>query len=478
MKSKQTTFIFISCVVILIVACLCIGLVLIGGVGASLIWPLNFEGLSEDASTSNLRQTPMENTPDPALTPNNSATAIPTLDDDLPDELAVTIKEIESQVRDLRGLASEEPVDHTLISSEELEEIIINDFLSAYRDEDVQQDVKVLSTLGLLPDDFDLKYLYQALYTEQIAGFYDEESKEIFIVQGEEFGGSEKLTYAHEFTHVLQDSVYKFNTGLEYNEDACEKDSERCAAITALIEGDATLTEILWFETYATIWDYRDLSRDFSNIESTILDSAPYYMASDLYFPYDYGLTFVQHLFDEGGYQAVDAAYENLPLSTEQILHPKRYPSDVPKEVILLDLSDVLGQSWTLFDQNIMGEWYTYLVLSQGFKEEHRLDEDLASVAAEGWGGDAYAFYFNDETNEVTFVLDTTWDTTSDAIEFRDAFERYAQQRWQRAEDDILGQPTWFGENFVSTLLYDEGRTVWVISVSPDLVESVLTTLR
>ena len=471
MKSKQTKIILISCIVILFVACLCIGLVLLGGVGASLIWPIDLVDQLEDSPTSNLHETPTENSSDPAISP-------PSQDDDLPDALSGAIKEIESQVTSLRGLSIEEPVKHTLISSDELQEIVVNDFLSSYLNEDAQQDVKVLSTLGLLPDVFDLKSFYQSLYTEQIAGFYDEESKEIFIVQGEDFGGSEKLTYAHEFTHVLQDSVYQFNTGLSYNEDACEADSERCAAITALIEGDATLTEIMWFESYATIWDYRDLSRDFGNMESSILDSAPYFMASDLYFPYDYGLTFVQTLFDEGGYQAVDAAYENLPLSTEQILHPERYPLDVPESVKLPDLSDALGESWTLFDQNVMGEWYTYLVLSHGYEEEYRLDEDSAFIAAEGWGGDSYAFYFNDQTNEVTFVLDTIWDSTNHAREFQDAFERYAQQRWQRADDDILGQPAWYGEDSVSTLLIDEDRTVWVISISSVLVESVLDILQ
>jgi len=478
MKSKQTKTILLSCVVILAVACMCIGVVLIGGVGVSLIWPLEFQGQPGNTNTTPLNRTPMENTPDDSLTPENSITATPPHEAELPDELADTIAEIESQVMDLRGLEIEQPVDHTLISSDELEQIVLKDFLAEYGDEEAQQDVLILSTVGLLPKGFDLKGLYQSLYTEQIAGFYEEESKEIFIVQGEKFGGSEKLTYAHEFTHVLQDATFRFNDGLGYNEEACQGDSERCAAINALIEGDASLTEILWFESYATIWDYRDISRDFNNFDSTILDSAPYFLASDLYFPYDYGLTFVQTLYDEGGFEAVDAAFENTPLSTEQILHPERYPEDVPVQVTLPDLSDVLGQSWTLFDQDILGEWYTFLILSQGYEEAFRLDEDLASIAAEGWGGDAYAFYINEDTHEVTFVLDTTWDSTSDALEFRDAFEGYAQQRWESADEKILGQPTWLGENLVATLLQDGDRTVWVISANEDLVQSILTALQ
>ena len=43
------------------------------------------------------------------------------------------------------------------------------------------------------------------------------------------FGGYEKLTYAHEYTHVLQDQVYGFDDKLDMSEEACQADSEKCA---------------------------------------------------------------------------------------------------------------------------------------------------------------------------------------------------------------------------------------------------------
>jgi hypothetical protein len=478
MKSNQNKYVLLSCGIILIVACVCVGFVLAGGLGVSLLWPFNLPPQEGDFQNTPTFQNPLEATPNDTQTSAPDLLSTPTLESDLPDEIAQTIAEIESQVIDLRGLRTDQSVAHALISREELKEMILEDYLADYDDEEAQQDVMVLSTVGLLPVGYDLKGLYQALYAEQVAGFYDSESKEIYIVQGEELGGSEKLTYAHEYTHALQDASYGFDEGLGYNEDACGQNSERCAAINALIEGDASITEILWFETYATRKDYRDLMQDFDNYETTILDSAPAFLASDLYFPYEYGFAFVQYLYDEGGFAAVDAAYENLPLSTEQILHPERYPEDVPLEVTLPDLSEILGGSWTLFDQNILGEWYTFLILNQGYEESYRLDMDLATIAAEGWGGDAYAFYINEETDEVTFILETHWDSTADAVEFKDAFERYARLRWEKSEEKILGGTAWLGENTVSTLLQEGERTMWVISANRDLVESILTNLQ
>lgn len=477
MKSNKSKTVLISCAVILVVALLCLGLILVGGVGVSFLWPLDFS--QEESLPTPLQETqvPTE-TSDNALTTPTSDDALPTQESELPDALSEVLLQIESQVSQIRRLSASQPVDRRLISLEELEEIVAEDFFSEYSAEDARQDVLILSLLGLLPEDFDLKAFYNDLYSEQISGFYDDETQELFVVQGMDFGGSEKLTYAHEFTHVLQDQNFGFEDGLGLDEDACEADSERCAAVQALIEGDASLTEVLWFQSYATRDDYNDLRDIFENFESPVLDQAPPYMAADLYFPYENGLAFTQHLYDQGGYSAVDAAFANLPLSTEQILHPERYPEDTPLAVSLPDFSDAIGEGWTLFDQNVMGEWYTYLILNKGYEESYRLSEDLAREAAEGWGGDAYAFYLNDSSQEVVFVMDAFWDTVADADEFAEAFESYAELRWDAADSGVLGLPTWNNSDTTTSFLVDGNRTVWVIAPTADIVEMIFSSLR
>lgn len=51
--------------------------------------------------------------------------------------------------------------------------------------------------------DFDLLTFYQELYSEQIAGYYDDEAKAMFVVKSAGFTGVERDTYAHEFTQML-----------------------------------------------------------------------------------------------------------------------------------------------------------------------------------------------------------------------------------------------------------------------------------
>lgn len=471
MENNRRKNVIISCAVLVIITCVCLGLIVVSGVGVSLVWPINFQ--QEDV----VLPVPIEEIIEPSE-PSITEEEPPAIVESLPEHIAEIVIDIEAQVSDIRGLTLSEPVPRILLSPEELEDIVINEFFAEYSDDDARQDVLILSLVGLLPVDFDLKSFYNELYSEQVSGFYDSETKEIYIVKGTSFGGSEKLTYAHEFTHALQDQTFLFDEGLNYNSEACEDDSERCAAIKALIEGDAVLTEILWFQTYATRSDYQDILESFENYASPVFDNAPPYIQKDLFFPYDQGFAFVEYLFNEGGFEAVDAAYENLPVSTEQIIHPERYPWDQPRSVTLPNLEAVLGGDWILFDQNVMGEWYTYLILSQSYHEAYRIPEDQAESAARGWGGDAYAFYLHENTDEVVFILDTVWDTTEDAEEFTIALIDYANTRWDADSQQLSGLFSWRGREGSVVLVQEGDRTLWIIAPTDELADLILSELQ
>jgi hypothetical protein len=74
-----------------------------------------------------------------------------------------------------------------------------------------------------------------------------------------------------------------------------------------------------------------------------------------------------------------------MPVSTEQILHPERYPNDKPQKVNLPDISSILADGWRQLTTNNVGEWYTYLYLAKGIDSNARLDDTQAKTAAEGW---------------------------------------------------------------------------------------------
>jgi hypothetical protein len=371
---------------------------------------------------------------------------------------------IQTQVVDERGLQPRDQVPVVLLSPTELRQNVVNDFLADYTDEETADDVYELSIIGLLKPGFDLRDLYINLLSEQIAGYYDNEMKEMFVVQGQGFEGPERLTYAHEFTHVLQDQNYDIENGLNYNDDACEADTERCAAIQALIEGDATLSEYTWYQYYATAQDQQQVIQYYNSLKSPVYDSAPAFLKDDFVFPYNQGLTFVQTIHDQGGWTAVDAVYKNPPVSTEQILHPELYPADTPIPVDLPDIASSLGAGWREVSRNQMGEWYTYLILARGVNQSANLDDSSAQSAAAGWGGDEYLVLHNDSQNTTAFVMKTVWDTTNDASEFSSALQRSLNARFGVNAAQQGDTFTWEYSGGYTTLYLSGNTTIWIIT--------------
>lgn len=404
-------------------------------------------------------------TPAAGETPGTQITGVPP-------SVAGQMDRIQEQVTSFRGLTLKTELMRDLMTEDELREVVVNDFFADYTAEDARKDAIELNVMGLLPAGMDLLKFYQDLYSEQIAGYYDQETKEMYVI-GSEFKGTERLTYAHEFTHALQDQNYDLEKLLD--EDTCDADSEYCAAVTALVEGDAVLAEQLWFLSNGTEQDRNDINAFYDTYKSPVYDSAPEYMKQDFLFPYSQGFDFVYGLYGSGKWAAVDAAYANLPVSTEQILHPEKYPDEVPAKVEIADLTEQLGPGWSEYDRNTMGEWYTYLILSSGFDTGFRVPAEDANAAAAGWGGDTYLFLFNESNDDTAFVWLSVWDSQKEAVEFFGTSQKYGQMRWGTAAESSVEAVTWKSTpDGMVTMMRNEKYVLWAISPDEKVVDTVI----
>ena len=71
--------------------------------------------------------------------------------------------------------------------------------------------------LGLLPEGSDLRELAGTVFGEEVAGFYDDETKQMTLVAGFGEGTEGEITLAHELTHALEDQ--HFDLGMESGVD-------------------------------------------------------------------------------------------------------------------------------------------------------------------------------------------------------------------------------------------------------------------
>jgi hypothetical protein len=140
-------------------------------------------------------------------------------------------------------------------------------------------------------------------------------------------------------------------------------------------------------------------------------------MVKQLNFPYLAGSSWVSGLWSSGGWDAVDAAYEQPPASTEQVLHMEKYVSDErPVDVADPDVAALLGDGWELVESSTVGEamlgiWLGAMGVSQ---------EDADSAAA-GWGGDRLSVA-QGPGEQWAMAWRIGWDTPAEADQFQEAY--------------------------------------------------------
>jgi len=132
-----------------------------------------------------------------------------------------------------------------------------------------------------------------------------------------------------------------------------------------------------------------------------------------LLFPYVRGMDFVMVARQRGGWAAIDALYDDPPVSTEQVIHPEKYfgEEDVPTIVSISDLSDAFGADWRPGAVNVLGELFVQVWLS-----EWLAPRDFAGAPA-GWDGDQLRAFEKGSDGPVAVVWYSVWDTDQDARE-------------------------------------------------------------
>src|SRR5574341_134330 len=387
------------------------------------------------------------------------------------DDLETQMAAIEETVTEMRGLEPFYDVPNILLTTDELRERVETDFFEDYTPEDARNDTLALSAFDFVPSDFDLYNFYIELYTEQVAGYYDPEADEVFVIsENTSLSANDELTYAHEFVHLLQDQHYDLQAFMHYDDDDWWiTHGDEARARSALVEGDATMLETRYINTFSQE-RIDELLDEYAQMSFPVLDSAPPFIARDLYFPYDEGLAFVQALYDAGGYDLVNAAFSDPPTSTEQILHPERYVDrDEPQAVQAADALAVVGDDYREVYLMPLGEFYLRL-----FLEEHLTASD-AEQAAAGWDGDQVAVYEHLPTGEAAIVMLTVWDTPADADEFLEAFREFGGD-WAADEPRLdNGSLICWGENeTLCAARVGEDQTLIVRAPTADDAELIL----
>lgn len=355
--------------------------------------------------TTTTTQAPVTSLPAESLPGTNSA-SIP---DDVAQQMRAQIGTILLDVEESRALPFLEVPTVTILDEAEFTQRVNETLAEDFDADELATQEAMFKLLGMLDDDVELDALLLDLYTEQVAGFYDPETREIVVpVSVDGITPLQEITIAHELVHVLTDQHFDFNVAYE---DRLENGSgDDASGMLATIEGDATYQQFLYLESFDPA-KAAAAAIEAVSIDTSVLRSVPEWIQSDLAFPYEQGLRFTGFVVQQEGLKGVDEAYQDPPISTEQILDPNKYFRNEQPEP--LDALTVELAGWELADEKTMGEWGTRLLLM-----ETLAPGELVQVAA-GWGNDTYRLFTRE--SDTAFVWSYLSESVEDAEELTNA---------------------------------------------------------
>ncbi|MEZ5166977.1 MAG: hypothetical protein R2695_10995 [Acidimicrobiales bacterium] len=174
-------------------------------------------------------------------------------------------------------------------------------------DEDPEQTAVYTSlyrAFGIIGPDDDIETLYREFGEAGVLGFYDPATDELVVRAADELTLMAKSTIVHELTHAYDDQLFDLDRP-EYD----ERTDEVPWTFTALIEGDASYVESRWRDTLS-LTDSLALQDEEENFgDPNAFDDFELSFLFLEFSPYLYGEEFVAALVDDGGFEAVDAAF-------------------------------------------------------------------------------------------------------------------------------------------------------------------------
>lgn len=273
----------------------------------------------------------------------------------------------------------------TILDEQEFTQRVAEEVASDLDPIEIAGDEQFFQLMGMLDDDVDLGQLIIDVSAGSVLGFYDPEVRELVIpISPDGLTEYQKITVVHELIHALTDQHFDFDDEREARDESGTGDD--VSALLAGVEGDATYQHFVYFEGLDPA-DAAEAALEALAIDSSVLDAAPTWVQQDLLFPYEQGLKFVAAVVADGGLKGVDAMYQDLPDTSEQILEPRKYlrrenPDPLAPVSVAID-------GWTVHDEGAFGEWGVRLVLAD------TLSPANITQAASGWGNDSYAVLLN-----------------------------------------------------------------------------------
>jgi hypothetical protein len=326
------------------------------------------------------------------LSPQDKAKAETVMTPQQEKELFASVDQIMAFAAKDTGLAGVPNVKRKLVTRDEVNKYLVKSFDEDESSKRLQRSEIVLKKFGLLNHDFNLRPFLLQLLTEQIAGYYDDKTKVVNLLNWIS-PNEQKPVLAHELTHAIQDQkvgLEKWSSdGFKGISRTASEDANRVAndeketARQAVAEGQAMIVFVDYAAEHPTIEEKKE---DSGGGGSDVMSRAPLLLQRSLEFPYTSGMAFEKALGEAGGRKMEFAGVlDQPPSSSFEILHPAAYLAHaVVPSLRLPDVHAILDAEYEPYDLGVMGELDVEIMASLFGGQE------VAEALAPAWAGGVY----------------------------------------------------------------------------------------
>lgn len=332
-----------------------------------------------------------------------------------------------------------------------------------------------MKKLGFLPRDFDLKEFLVKSTGQEIAAYYDPETKTISMVNWVPPDRQEPIL-AHELTHALQDQNYDLMKWMKPGKKNGETNATDDSAVArkAVVEGQAMVVYVDYMlkPVGRTLADTPGLVYSMEEpavkavIDSQLMHDAPMILREMGTFAYQQGLIFEGELLHKGGKQmAFAGAFARPPRNSHEVLQPDTYINGekLPR-VRIPDMSGLLNDEYEVYDSGGIGELDVRALLKQ--YGERRIADEVSA----GWQGGAFATFrrkskpvadVSSSTADLALLYVSRWKTPQAAERFARFYAGAVSLRYHEAAAQELEPCT--GENCpasMAQIMTEEGPVV------------------
>ena len=364
-------------------------------------------------------------------------------------ELFRSVDEILQFASEDTGLPIKHKVKRRLTKRDEVESYLKKSMKDDKDAKRLERSSEVLKKFGLLPHNFDLGSFLVTMLREQVAGYYDEKTKTVNLLNWLDVE-QQKPVLAHELTHALQDQSFGIEKWMKGSaEDAHNKKDEPSQADIENDEESAARQAVLEGQAMAVLLDYT-LAPDGKTLldspqvvqaleqgmlvgtaDSPAFRDAPIFLKEELTFPYRYGLDFTIALLEAGGKdRAFAGAFKDPPKTTREIMEPETYLAhETLPPMKIIDMGrDFKG--YDPFDIGAMGEFDVDVLIEQ------YAGRDEAKAMYPEWRG---GYYFAgkpkaDKSAPVGLLYVSRWSSAEKAAEFAAVYAKSLAGRYQKRQ--------------------------------------------